>query len=168
MHEGTVRATSAGLDAGTCFTVELPLATVMDGSAQGARVMRVPVELQGLRVLLVEDEPDTRAFISAVLEGFGAVVTAVESAQAAMRALAAGAPDVVVSDIGLPTEDGYSLVRRIRALPDPRIARVPAVALTAFTGREDASRAHEAGFQAHLGKPIDPGCLAATLARLTV
>jgi signal transduction histidine kinase len=167
MHDGTIRATSAGLDAGACFIIELPLATAMDGSTPGRDPVPAPVErLRGLRILLVEDEQDTRAFLSAVLEGFGAIVTAVESAPAAMRALAAAPPDIIISDIGLPTEDGYSLVRRIRALPDPRIARVPAVALTAFTAREDVSRARDAGFQAHLGKPTDAGRLAATLARL--
>jgi signal transduction histidine kinase len=169
MHDGTVRATSAGLDTGTCFHIELPLARRTGGSTPDREAAFASVErLRGLRVLLVEDERDTRAFLTAVLEGFGAIVTAVDSAPAAMLALASTAPDVIVSDIGLPTEDGYSLVRRIRALPDPRIARVPAVALTAFTGREDVSRAREAGFQAHLGKPTDASRLAATLARLAV
>ena len=131
--------------------------------------------LAGLRVLVVDDEPDARRLLSAVLERCKAEVHAAASAAEAM-ALIDGAgmncaaeprfPDVLLSDIGMPGEDGYGLIRRIRQLPTDRGGSIPAVALTAFARAEDRQRVLSAGFQAYISKPVEPEALVAAVARL--
>ena len=127
-------------------------------AAQAAR-------LRGVRVLLVEDFEEARDMIRVALESYGAEVLAAGNAIEALDALAGGAPSAIVCDIGLPGEDGYSLLRRIRTLSNDH-ARVPAVALTAWTLPEDRQRAHDAGFEQHLAKPIDPSELVTALSLL--
>jgi CheY-like chemotaxis protein len=123
------------------------------------------VALDGVRVLVVEDELDSRELMKAVLVGCGATVEAVETVDAALAAFSARPPDVIVSDIGLPGEDGYSFIERVRML-DPEVGgRVPAIALTAYVRPDDRSRALAAGFGAHLSKPIGPMELAAAVSR---
>jgi CheY-like chemotaxis protein len=117
--------------------------------------------LAGLTVVVVEDEPDTRELIERLLSEAGCRVVAVGSAAAAMRALTAEQPDVLVSDIGLPDEDGYSLIRRVRNLDRSAGGAIPAIAVTAFARSEDRTRALLAGFQAHVAKPVDPSELIA-------
>ena len=111
--------------------------------------------LAPLRVLLVEDDDDGREYFSYVLEHRGAAVTAVGSSATALAALDRECPDVLVSDIGMPGEDGYTLIRRVRAL-EGAPAAVPAIALTAYARTEDQAKAIHAGFQSHLAKPVEP------------
>jgi CheY-like chemotaxis protein/anti-sigma regulatory factor (Ser/Thr protein kinase) len=182
LHGGTVHAESRGEGQGAIFTVELPLATTQTKSgdsgrahvnSEQARVMPDegeppddPCRLEGVRVLLVEDEPDTRDLVKTILERCGAEVTAVGSAGEALSALERIKPDVLVSDIGMPGENGYELIRKVRALGPERGGRVPAVALTAYAGPKDRRRALLAGFQTHLAKPVEPDELLAVVASL--
>ena len=125
----------------------------------------VAPSLDGLRVLLVDDEEDARTLLAEVLQGHGAQVTAVASAEEALREIQANPPDILVSDIGMPGEDGYSLIRKVRALTKNH-RLIPAAALTAYARREDRTRAMMAGFQAHVAKPVEPGELLIVVATL--
>lgn len=125
-------------------------------------------ELDGIRVLLVEDDPDTREVLTLGLELYGAKVVAVGSASAALDELAKEPPDVLLTDIGLPDEDGLTLIRRVRTLPPAVGGRVPAAAVTAFTLGDDATAPSRAGFQAHFRKPVDTGTLFGAVARLAL
>jgi circadian clock protein KaiC len=124
-----------------------------------------PRLLQGIRALLVEDFTDARETVKAMLESHGGQVVAVSTAQEALHALDGLVPDVLIADIGLPELDGYALMKKVRTL-SPDHAKVPAIALTAWTLPEDRARAAEAGFQLHLGKPVEPEKLAAAIAGL--
>jgi PAS domain S-box-containing protein len=172
LHGGVVRAQSAGQGQGATFTVELPTLTESGTVAvAGLHRVEVPVAprlapLQGLRLLVVDDEPDARELLSIILQEAGAEVAAAGSADEALAAFDRLRPDVLVSDIGMPDGDGYSLIRRVRLLEGDRGTRVPAVALTAYARAEDRSEALGSGFQAHLPKPIEPGELTALIARL--
>jgi CheY-like chemotaxis protein len=112
--------------------------------------------LGGLRVLVVEDDPDARELVVAILEDAGAVVESAESAPEGFAAVRSFHPQLLVSDIGMPGEDGYSLIRRIRALGPSEGGTIPSIALTAYTRAEDRAKALGAGFSMHLGKPIKP------------
>jgi CheY-like chemotaxis protein len=129
---------------------------------QGAGLPRI----DGLRVLVVDDEEDALALVSQVLVAHGAEVHAAVSAREALEKLVRLHPDVIVSDIGMPGEDGYSLIKRIRSLPSENGGRTPAVALTAYAQEEDAHRAFAAGYQIHVAKPIEPTQLATVVANL--
>jgi CheY-like chemotaxis protein len=124
-------------------------------------------ELRGVRVLLVDDESDTRQFVAALLDRLGAVVTECPSAKSALATLRTGTFDVLVSDIGMPEEDGYALIKKVRALSPEEGARIPAVALTAYARVEDRAKALRAGFQHHVTKPVRPEELVAVLGALT-
>jgi CheY-like chemotaxis protein len=171
MHGGTVSAYSPGLDRGARFLVQLPLAAASkrDSSAKGQGAKKPDEDsglLRGLKVLLVEDEPDGRELLSLLLERRGAVVSAAESAPEALDLLAASSFDVMISDIGLPGMDGYGLIRQVRARGlGPR--DLPAVALTAFARAEDRRLALSAGFQSHVSKPVDASELSTVIASLT-
>ncbi len=174
LHEGTVAAESPGEGYGATFTVDLPLLEI--GRRRDAR--RVvplasaetgPTELpfiSGTRVLVVDDEPDTRELLAQVLQTRGAHVVIAGSAREALAALDAETFDVLVSDIAMPDEDGYALMRHIRLRPHESGGAIPGVALTAYTREEDRVRALAAGFNVHLGKPVEPEVLLATVARL--
>ena len=170
LHGGEVVAESEGKGLGARFSVSLPLPPAAGPAVVAQHVSRAPEHdgdltappLDGLRVLVVDDDPDARDVIAAVLVDRGAVVRAVASAQAALDALGDLAPDVLLTDIAMPVEDGYSLLRRLRAGGSPH-ARLPAVALTAFTRGSDALRAADAGFAAHLPKPVEPNLLSVVL-----
>jgi PAS domain S-box-containing protein len=182
LHGGTIRAESAGPGHGSMFTVELPVVEVRPGvafpSRLGPKAAAPPAfvatsVLKGVRVLLVEDDAGTRTVMKWVLERCAADVTAVESAAQAVAAfrasLSRGRYDLIASDIGLPIQDGYELIREIRSLdtrPDNG-KPVPAVALTAYARAEDRAKALSAGFEAHLAKPVDPHVLVETVAQLT-
>jgi signal transduction histidine kinase/ActR/RegA family two-component response regulator len=171
LHGGTVRAESGGEGRGATFTVEIPLAPPPHAAAAPASPPRTEVplapeaarELQGLRVLLVDDEPDAREMVSHLLEPLGARIVATASAAEALEALQRGKIDVLVADIGMPDEDGYALIRKIREL-DGALREIPAIALTAYAGDGDRQRALAAGFQMHLPKPVEPQALAAAVA----
>lgn len=118
--------------------------------------MQPPLPLVGLSILVVDDDDDSRFYISTVLEADGATVTAVVSASVAMEMLLKLQPDVLICDIAMPGEDGYTLIRKVRSLKPDQGGRIPAVALTAYADSEDRVRALEAGFQTHIGKPVEP------------
>jgi len=167
MHRGTVSARSEGTGKGSTFVVTLPLDTGREPSdrpsRQAAAQEDAPARLHGLKVIVVEDEPDARELVERLLSEAGCQVVAVESAGAALAALACERPDLLVSDIGLPDEDGYSLIQRIRRLEIEQSGALPAIALTAFARSADRTRALRAGFQAHLVKPVDPAELLAVV-----
>ena len=123
-------------------------------------------ELSGLRILVVDDEPDARELLVVVLQQHGAKVLAVDSAKGALEVMDHWKPDVIVSDIGMPGQDGYELMRCIRSLPAERGGHTPAAALTAFTRPEDRLKALASGYQTHIPKPLEPSTLVAVLARL--
>jgi PAS domain S-box-containing protein len=165
LHGGTVEAESAGEGRGATFRLRLPLKS--SPQAEDRDEPRVKTTnaspaaprsdaLAGKRVLLVEDEPDTRDMLKAVLEAEGAAVTAVGTASEAWEALEAAGCDIIVSDIGMPEEDGYSFVARVRERDARAGTRTPAVALTAYTREEDRARSLAAGFDAHVPKPVEP------------
>jgi len=112
--------------------------------------------LSGLRVLIVDDEEDARGLLRTVLEKSGAEVVAAASAREALAAIERDAPDVLISDIGMPGEDGYELIRRVRSLDPARGGRVPAAAVSAYAGEDNRRQALDAGFQLHVAKPVDP------------
>jgi CheY-like chemotaxis protein len=120
-----------------------------------------------LRVLIVDDEPDTRGLLRKVLEGCGSEVTTAGSAAEALAAFDESKPDVLISDIGMPEEDGYELIGKVRARERGTADRIPAIALTAYARVEDRVRALNAGFQVHVPKPIEPAELVAVVASLT-
>ncbi len=122
--------------------------------------------LKGIHVLLVDDDDDARALLQTVLRYCGALVTAVASALEAMETMQRVRPDVLLSDIAMPLQDGYWLIREVRALPTERGGGLPAIAITAFGHPHDVGRTLGAGFQAHLRKPVDPWELARTIASL--
>jgi signal transduction histidine kinase/CheY-like chemotaxis protein len=174
LHGGTVRAFSEGPGRGSTFEVTLPSTLVQDDGItipQAVSAPPAPARIQadllaGVAVLVVEDEEDARELLRTALERYGARVTAAGSAAEAMRVFDRTEPDVIVSDIGMPHEDGYSLVRRIRARPSATGGHVPAVALTAYASAADRERALSAGFQAHVAKPFEPAEVAALVHRL--
>ncbi len=162
LHGGTVTAASDGENRGSTFTIHLPLAAIEKRRAASAASQKTNGdhghELKGLRILLVEDEPDARELIAMVLQSSGAEVEAVDTAKGAFESLSLAAPDVLVSDIGLPLESGYDLIRKVRAMASDT-KKVPAIALTAFAAENDRKQSLSAGFQAHLAKPVEPGDL---------
>lgn len=178
LHGGAVRVTSPGEGRGATFTIELPLSAAHPVHEEGAQERRHPdahskhltdadrARLRGIRILAVDDEPDARALVKRLLEDRGAIVTTAASADEAMASIAVERPDVVISDIGMPQEDGYSLIHKIRALPPDRGGDMPAVALTAYARTEDRVRAMHAGFQTHLVKPVEATELIAVVASL--
>jgi CheY-like chemotaxis protein len=123
-----------------------------------------PDALKGMKILVVDDEPDARRLIKRLLETCQASVFTAESAEAALKIVAAERPDILLSDIGMPVVDGYELLRQVRALGPERGGRIPAIALTAFARSEDRARALRAGFLLHVAKPVEPRELIATLA----
>ena len=122
--------------------------------------------LVGLRILVVDDELDARELVGCVLESAGATVYLADAASTALELVAQHTPDVMVSDIGMPDEDGYSLMRNVRALPRPEQRTIPAIALTAFTRDVDRESALGAGFNEHLPKPLHPAALVQALSQL--
>ena len=179
LHGGRVRATSPGAGQGTTFTVELPLTAVHEDRPQhltrhpaaaeppATEAPTLPsIDLSGVRVLVVDDEPDALALIKRVLEMNSATVITASTAAEGFEALRNGRPHVLLSDIGMPGEDGYSLLKRVRDLPPSEGGSTPAAALTAFARSEDRRRALMAGFQLHVPKPVEPPELLAVVANL--
>jgi signal transduction histidine kinase/CheY-like chemotaxis protein len=187
LHGGTVTVESPGAGQGTTFKVSLPLmimhrqefahggtddaatatnAAATHPTAGGRLTLDCPPELDSLRVLLVEDEPDAREMLVAVLMQCRAEVRAVSNAADALSELEAWQPEVLISDIEMPGEDGYTLIRKIRNLPPERGGKIPAAALTAYARAEDRMRALLSGFQLHVPKPVEPAELVAVVASL--
>ena len=166
LHGGTIDATSAGEGRGATFTVRIPLARVSPVAASDAAEAPSPWSLEGLTVVVVEDERDSREFYRVALERAGASVHAAELADEALELVRRHRPDVLVSDIQMPGGDGYELLARVRALPEGEGADTPAVALTAYSSAIDRTRALAAGFRMHVAKPVDPSELTAVVATL--
>jgi len=174
LHGGTVHAKSRGAGQGSTFTVRLPVRAVTAPVARtiSAPLVRPPLpavtlpDLNGLRVLVLDDELDAREAIAAVLEGCAGQVTAVATVREAFAALERGATEVVVSDIAMPSEDGYGFIQDLRRLPVDRGGKLPVIALTAHAGFQEYQRILAAGFDAYLAKPIEPQELVAAVARL--
>ena len=173
-HGGTVEASSAGLGCGSRFSIALPTPAVEELVRRRAHTSEFPIpeeaaaltRVDGLKVLILDDEADARALLDEVLREHGALVRSASSALEALAALRSFSPDVIVSDLGMPGVDGYSLLRRIRAFAADEGGRTPAIALSAYTAADDVRRALASGFQAHLAKPFDPAQLLALVANL--
>jgi signal transduction histidine kinase/ActR/RegA family two-component response regulator len=168
LHGGAVGVESAGVGQGTSVWITLPAMKIGDQPPTPAFVPAEPVTLKGVQILIVDDENDARELMVAMLQEYGAIVRAVESADAALGILNGDGfvPDVLVSDVGMPGTDGFALVREIRKLPSERTRRLPAIAVTAYANPEDRVRALVAGFQNHIPKPVDASVLAIAIARL--
>jgi CheY-like chemotaxis protein len=187
LHGGTVRAESAGKDQGSTFCVVLPIPAVLllateaePGNssvppAAGPEPPSVPPEslrpplhhiLEGVRVLVVDDEADARDALVGLLERYGARVRTAGSVAEAIAALSQALPQVLISDLGLPAVDGYELIRRVRELPEASGGSLPALAVSAYVTEEHCKKAIATGFQRHLGKPVAPAELVIEVARL--
>jgi signal transduction histidine kinase/ActR/RegA family two-component response regulator len=173
LHGGAIEAESAGEGEGASFTITLPLiegavaALLPDEKSEAASYGTLRANgLLGVKVLVVDDAEDAREALSMLLGQFGARVTAVGSADEALAVLEAEQPHVLLSDIAMPDEDGYSLIRKVRAREAARGGLVPAAALTAYASPEDRMKALRAGYQDHLPKPVDPAILVETVASL--
>jgi CheY-like chemotaxis protein len=173
LHNGSVTVESPGEGRGATFMVKMPLAAVggedhLAKDHSGNSMIGV-LELSGLRVLVVDDEADARDLISIILTQSGAEVKAVATAADALHELMEWRPDVLVSDIGLPGEDGYTLIRRVRAVEAKvgALRKVPAVALTAYARGQERLQALAAGYQAHISKPAKSTDLVLTIKNLT-
>jgi CheY-like chemotaxis protein len=164
LHGGTVYAESAGENEGSIFRVRFPSMLATEQQVQFQLEPQVVAvvgsrdrkrTLRGLRVLVVDDEFDARALVTTMLERSGAHVLAVSSTREALDSMQTWKPDVLIADIGMPIEDGYSLIRKVRALPSDSGGQTPALALTAYARTEDRIRALSEGYQVHLAKPVD-------------
>jgi signal transduction histidine kinase/ActR/RegA family two-component response regulator len=171
LHGGTVRAESAGEHRGALFTMDLPTAMSPEANDDVERRSLAPGQapsLAGLRVLVVEDEADSRELFAKVLTTCGADVTTAASCEEALafirESAAQNRPDVILSDLGMPRDDGFDLIRKVRALAPEEGGRIPAIAVTGYANPEDRQRALAAGFQTHLAKPIDPVAVAVAIA----
>ncbi|ACC81945.1 hybrid sensor histidine kinase/response regulator [Nostoc punctiforme] len=173
LHKGTIFAQSPGSGQGATFTVRLPLLQDNRGNrgnrenreaAEGISSSVASTPLAGLKVLVVDDEADTRNFLSFMFEEYGAIATAVASVDEALAVLEQAKADILISDIGMSEQDGYTLIRKLRSLEPEKGGCMPAIALTAYTREEDRLEALAAGFQQHLSKPIDPTKLIAMVA----
>jgi CheY-like chemotaxis protein len=178
MHGGSVSADSPGKGQGSTFTVSLPLLAsdtnkglqVPASMKEGPPLLEERPDLAGLLVMIVDDERDARDVLATILELRGARVIATSSAAEALEMLThaknGSMPDVLVSDIGMPAEDGFDLICKVRAMRPERGGSIPAIALTAYAREEDRTRVLEAGFQRHVAKPVEPSALANAVASL--
>ncbi|MFL6229066.1 MAG: response regulator [Pyrinomonadaceae bacterium] len=177
LHGGTIEAHSDGENKGTTFAVTLPSvnsaretdarAEASPADADARQHLRHATVLDGLCVLIVDDETDTRNMIAEVLAQYGAIVKSCGSAAEAMPLIVAGGADLLISDIGMPGEDGYAFIKRVRQMDRQSGGGIPAVALTAYAGVQDKEQAIAAGFHQHLAKPLDPAELIAVVANIS-
>jgi signal transduction histidine kinase/ActR/RegA family two-component response regulator len=165
LHGGSVKAESAGIERGSTFTLTFPIRALIEDQAETNRLGEKRF-LQDLRLLVVEDDPDSRELVTMLLERTGAVVKAVASGQEALAALRPWNPHALIADIGLPDLDGYALISQIRAHETWSSNRLPALALTAYITPEDGKRALAAGFDIHLGKPVEANELVDAIAKI--
>lgn len=171
-HGGSVTAASEGIGKGATFTVELPVmvGAVLRAEApeEYAHRLQTSLSLDGISLLVVDDEPDARELLQVALRQYGADVRAAASAEEAEALLNEQLPDVIVSDIEMPEVSGYDLIRRLRRSERAEIRRLPAVALTAYARTEDRMKALLAGFQTHVAKPVEPAELVTVIASLAL
>ncbi|MBD2122032.1 ATP-binding protein [Trichocoleus sp. FACHB-262] len=171
LHGGMIQAASAGEGQGATFVIRLPLWQVEERNQHellpgDAAVLSLQPWLTTLRILLVDDDADTREVVEFILNQAGATVTAVGSAGAALQALSQAQHDLLLSDIGMPQMDGYMLIRQVRSLPPEQGGTIPAIALTAYAGELNQQQVLAAGFQQHVAKPIEPDYLIKAIAQL--
>jgi CheY-like chemotaxis protein/anti-sigma regulatory factor (Ser/Thr protein kinase) len=173
LHNGEIQVESDGPGQGSTFKVRLPVAAASARLSEATTLAELEARyfgpdytnmLHGMRILVVDDEADSRDLLSAILTRCGSEVKCSESASEALQAFKEWKPDVLVTDIGMPIEDGYSLIKKVRKLKSKRARLIPAVALTAYATSEDRARALSAGFQMHLAKPIEPKALVKSIA----
>jgi CheY-like chemotaxis protein len=164
-HGGTIQADSQGEGQGATFTVRLPL---LDTAAQEIPPDELTKEadLAGMKVLIVDDEPDARELLQVVLEQYGAQVLAVTCAAQVLASLESFPPDILISDIGMPDMDGYALMQQVRSLPPEKGGQIKAIALSAYARVEDQQRSLAVGFQHHISKPVDLDKLVQTIFEL--
>jgi len=176
LHGGSIHVESKGEGLGSTFTVVLPVSPIRQetrGTASrfamgaGAEPFENRPELAGLKILIVDDDDDARGLLVAVLESCGSVVTSAASTAEALEKFRAEKPDILISDVGMPGEDGYALIRKVRALGYEAGGNVPAAALTAYARAEDRRKALDAGYMMHIPKPVEPSELVAVIANLT-
>jgi signal transduction histidine kinase/CheY-like chemotaxis protein len=177
LHGGSIEAFSEGLGLGARFHVRLPISPLVSASLGVSRVpaaaqpsgrLAVPPGVEGVRVLVVDDDPDARDLVAHFLESCGMQVDMAASAEEALAHLASNTPEVIVSDIGMPEHDGYYLIRSIRTQANEEKSAIPAIALTAFTRNEDRTRALVEGFNRHMPKPVEPSALVQAVAELAL
>jgi PAS domain S-box-containing protein len=175
LHGGSISAESAGLGYGSVFKVELPLAEERRDPARAEERRREverrrsrsgTIRLDGVHVLLVEDDDDSRKLLGTMLKRYGARVTAMKSAAEGLTVFATDPPDLLISDIGMPDEDGYEFIRKLRALPADQGGQTPAIALTGYASRKDRERALAAGYHQHIAKPIEQSEMITAIAAL--
>lgn len=173
MHGGSVAADSAGIGFGSTFTISLPQSVNENGSGKvefeslsGKQSLSDAAPLAGLKILAVEDDEDSRELLGVVLGQNGANVTTAITVLEALSSISQNLPDILVSDVGLPGEDGYSLIRKIRTMQNGQNARIPAIALTGFARPEDQERALASGFDAFVAKPIEPNALVEAIVKI--
>ncbi|WP_375539704.1 hybrid sensor histidine kinase/response regulator [Oscillatoria sp. FACHB-1407] len=166
LHGGTIRADSLGEGQGATFTIRLPLIPTPSQVNQDERSPQQSLSLNGIKILIVDDEPDTRELVVFVLEQQGAQVAAAMSAPEALLILPQTRPDILLSDIGMPDMDGYMLIRQVRTLAPEQGGTIPAIALTAYAGDTNQQQVLAAGFQKHISKPIEPEALVQAIAHL--
>jgi CheY-like chemotaxis protein len=173
-HGGTICASSKGVGKGSTFTVTFPLLAVQTDAISaeraffpsGSPAFASSAILKGVRVLVIDDEEDARELLTLALTQSGGEVRTAATVEDALEILKQWKPNVMVSDIGMPGEDGYDLIRRVRALESEKDETIPALALTGYASAEDAVRARVAGYQTHMAKPVAPSDLVAAVATL--
>ncbi|MCC5601327.1 hybrid sensor histidine kinase/response regulator [Nostoc favosum] len=173
LHGGTVLAESLGEGQGATFTVTLPVFQHLELGRENHNVLddsypscMLYAPLEGIRLLVVDDNADTREFLAFLLEQQGAIVTIAASATEALTAIMQSKPDLLLSDLGMPNLDGYTLIRKLRAMPANLGGQIPAIALTAYAAETTQKQVFTAGFQLHIAKPADPAKLVAAIAAL--
>jgi len=175
LHGGNISAASGGLGKGSTFTVDLPLAEERRDPARAEERRREverrshhkgSIRLDGVHVLLVEDDDDSRKLLGTMLKRHGARVTSTKSAAEAISVFSSDVPDLLISDIGMPDQDGYELIRKLRALSPQNGGQTPAIALTGYASRKDRERALEAGYDQHIAKPIEQADMISAIAAL--
>ena len=166
LHGGKVQADSPGEGQGATFTVQIPLMAQQSATVREAERSKPSTDLGEVRILVVDDDASTLEFIAFLLELNGARVAAAASVHEAIAELTQFVPDLLLSDIGMPEVDGYTLMRQVRQLPPEQGGQVPAIALTAYAGEIDYQQAMAAGFQKHIAKPVEPDRLVKAIADL--
>ncbi|MDZ7960345.1 MAG: response regulator [Aulosira sp. DedQUE10] len=171
LHRGTIHADSPGEEQGATFTVKLPLLEAKqpqntEKAETAESISLPPLPLNNVQLLVVDDDTDTRNFLTAALQQSGATVRAVSSVSEAMLEIQQYPPEILISDIGMPEEDGYALIRKVRLLEPEQGGQIPAIALTAYAREEDSTEAIEAGFDMYASKPIEPAKLINMIVKL--
>ncbi len=170
LHGGNIQVESPGIGKGTTFTVEIPLISHVETYSETNNKDKANLDLDfnGIKILIVDDEPDNLEFLKFVLETYGASVETATSAPEAFKLFLQDKPDLLISDIAMPEVNGHTLIRQIRALPSQKGAKIPAIALTAYAGETNQKESLQAGFNLHLAKPIQADSLAQRIAELAV